>query len=129
MFTDSELADFTTELQRMRTNVERIPPPNFQRELDEVTQELSQEKRLLFFQMGNELLVVLTLAHIFYILTFNKERAPNFNHLVGSKNLSRDVIQFARVNQLQVPFFKCKDAIFIRDQQYGNYRHYHVSNP
>ena len=46
---------------------------------------------------------------------------------MASKGEARDVIQFARVNQLQVPFFKCQDAIFIRDEQYGNYRHYYVS--
>ena len=71
-----------------------------------------------------------------YIVTFltsiiNKsslqERAPNFNTLVAAKAHARDVIQFARVNQLQVPFFKCQDAVFIRDEQIGNYRHYYVS--
>ena len=47
--------------------------------------------------------------------------------LVATKAEARDVIQFARVNQLKIPFFKCQDALFIRDEQIGNYRHYYVS--
>ena len=73
--------------------------------------------------------------YLLYLLNFSpydiysclKERAPNFNALVASKSEARDVIQFARINQLKVPFFKCQDVILVRDEQYGNYRHYYVS--
>ena len=62
------------------------------------------------------------------IISNFQKNAPNFNRLVGGQmQYARDVVQMARVNQLDIPFFKAKDCIFIRDSQPGNYQYYFVS--
>ena len=48
--------------------------------------------------------------------------------MIGAQiRYAREILQWCRVNQLDIPIFKAKNCIFIRDLQCGNYQHYFVS--
>ena len=65
---------------------------------------------------------------LIYIPLFIQDRAPNFNSLIGAQiRYAREILQWCRVNQLDVPMFKAKNCVFIRDLQCGHYQHYFVS--
>ena len=115
-------------MKRTRELVNRIPSPGPLRQLEYVTNRMTDHDKDEFRRLGNNLLVS---SGKILILSFNltfQERAPNFNKYLGGKiRYVRDIIQWARVNQIRVPFFVAKDCVFIRDQQYGNFRNYYVS--
>ena len=124
----TEWEDFSNEMKRTRELVNRIPSPGPLRQLEYVTNRMTDHDKDEFRRLGNNLLVS---SGKILILSFNltfQERAPNFNKYLGGKiRYVRDIIQWARVNQIRVPFFVAKDCVFIRDLQYGNFRNYYVS--
>ena len=124
-----EWAQFKRELEKTKELVNRIPKPDPQRELHPDTSRLGFHGRLEFIKIGNDLLVSRIQLQEILIRTNFKTKAPNYNRLLAShfRNV-RDIIQFCRVNQLPVPYFKARDALFIRDEQIGNFRHYFVSS-
>ena len=53
--------------------------------------------------------------------------SPNYT-LLAATHLEEDkqVVNWARLNQLTVPRFTAGKSVFVRDLQYGNYRSYRV---
>ena len=128
-----EWQKFKVELERTKDLVDRITKPENNRNLHPDTAKLGFHGRLEFIQLGNDLLVSFKKNSriTLFLKIFLQTKAPNYNRLLAPhiQNI-REIVQNCRVNQTQVPYFKARNALFIRDEQIGNFRHYFVSpNP